>query len=203
MAQQVQELIDKIKEEGIQAAEQQAVEIKKQATNDAERIIKEASNKADQLIVNAKEEVKKLQESTHMALKQAARDTILSLRKEIEAVLAKIVKTEVSSALNAELVGNLLEAAVKTALDNKVIEGDLHIGVNEKDLSKIKSGFLSKLQKQVKTKIHVAAAGDIGQGFTISFDGGKSNFDFTDQNLAEYLGTFLNSQIALLIKEAV
>ena len=69
MSQQVQELIDKIKQDGIQQADQKAKEIEGQAQAKAQQIINEAENKAEQLIASAKEEIKKMEESTQI-LKQ-------------------------------------------------------------------------------------------------------------------------------------
>lgn len=201
MSQHVQELIDKIKNEGVQAADQKAKEIEDQANKKAEEILANANREAEQIIVNAKEEVKKMQESTHMALRQSSRDTLLSLRKEIENTLHKIINNEVSDALTSDTLAEIIAAVAKGQSDGKSSD-DIIVSLNNKDQEKLKSGFMSKLQKQVKQSIKIQSSDDIGKGFTISFDSGKSSFDFTDESLAEYLGTFLNAQVADLVGEA-
>lgn len=198
MSQQVQELIDKIKSEGIQTAEQKAKEIEASTKAKADQIIAGAEAKAQQLIVDAKEEIKKMQESTQMALKQGSRDTILSLRKEVENILHQVIAQEVSAALSAEALANILTVVVKDYLGSK--DGDVQISLNDKDAKALKDGFLAKLQKQIKGEIKLQASGDVGRGFTISFDKGKSSFDFTDESLAQYLSNFLNAEIAALLK---
>lgn len=202
MSQQVQELIDKIKSEGVQAAEQKAKEVEDQATSKAGQIVEEAHQKAERLIVEAKEEVKKIQESTHMALKQASRDTLLSLRKEINQVLQNIIAEEMKGTLSADTLITVIESVAKSAASEKSKE-DIIVSVNSKDVSKLKDGFASKLQKQVKQPIKLQSSEDVGKGFTISFDNGKSIFDFTDESLAQYLGVFLNDQTASLVKDSV
>jgi len=202
MSQQVQELIDKIKQDGIQQADQKAKEIEGQAQAKAQQIINEAENKAEQLIASAKEEIKKMEESTHMALRQASRDTILSLRKEIEAILTKIAKTETGEALTAESLAKLIEIVIKSSLEGIKEKGNIEVSLNAKDVQKLKSGFLSKLQKQIKNPIKLQTSEDIGSGFTISFDEGKSSFDFTDQSLADYLSTYLNEQVSELVQQS-
>ena len=59
------------------------------------------------------------------------------------------------------------------------------------------------LKKKVKEPIVFKTSDEISKGFTISFDGGKSSFDFTDESLAQYLGRFLNSQVAQLVKDSL
>ena len=45
-------------------------------------------------------------------------------------------------------------------------------------------------------------AEDILGGFTISFDSGKSQFDFTDQALAEYIGQYLKPKLEEILQAA-
>ena len=89
MAEQVQELIDKIKSEGIQAADQKAQEIQSHAQKEAQRIVENAKQEAQCYLRDAKEEIKKMQESTQMALRQASRDTLLALKKEIRLAVSR------------------------------------------------------------------------------------------------------------------
>ena len=101
MSQQVQELIEKIKTEGVQAANQKAKEIEGNAKTVAQKVASDAQVQAQRIIADANAQAKKIQESTQMALKQAARDTLLALRKEIETVLRKIISKQVSDSLSS------------------------------------------------------------------------------------------------------
>jgi vacuolar-type H+-ATPase subunit E/Vma4 len=203
MSQQIQELINKIKSEGVEAAEHKGREIVDQARQQAQSIEAEARKKAEQSLAQAQEEVKRLQKSTHMALKQASRDTVLSLRKEIERMLAQIVKKELKDALDPEQMVKIVETAVKSAVDAGTVEGEVVIDLNEKDLAKLQGALLSRLQKQLKKGIRLQSSGDVAGGFTISFDDGRSSFDFSDESLANYLTAYLNAQTASLVKESV
>jgi len=203
MSQQVQELIDKIKSEGVQAAEDKAKEVEAQAEAKSQEIIAKAQQQAEQILANAKQEVKKMQEATQMALQQASRDTLLSLRKEIEQNLQKIITAEVSSALTSERLAQILENLIQGFFKEKSDNENIFVNLNSEDLKQLNDGFISKLQTQLKTAIKLQASDDIGNGFSISFDAGKSAFDFTDVSLAEHLGVYLNEQVAALVKESV
>lgn len=201
MAQQVQELIDKIKSEGVQAAESKANEIQEQAQAKAKQIVDEAQKRSERLIVEAREEIKKMQESTHMALKQASRDTLLSLRKEIEHMLTKIISQQVGDSLSADTMAKIIESIAKSSSDKNSNE-NIVVTVGDADLKQLKDGLMSKLQKEVKQSIVVQTSGDVGKGFLISFDSGKSSFDFTEESLAKFLSSFVNEQMSQLIQES-
>lgn len=195
---QIQELIEKIKSEGIAAADQKAKQIEDDAQKKAAQIVDKAQKDAAQLLSHAKEETKKLQESTEMALKQAARDTILSLKKEIQNVLNKIVIKQTSDSLTPEALVELLVAAAKSSGE----KGDVTVTLNSKDAESLESGFLSKLQKEIKGTLKLQASDDVSRGLLISFDNGKSSFDLTDQSLAKYIGSYLNSSLAELVEKS-
>ncbi len=198
MSQQVQELINKIKKEGTEAAESEASTIKERAQADADKIISEANARAEQIVNDANAQAEKAKESGQMALKQASRDVLLSLRKEIDALLQKIIAEEVKESLSAEnlanIIGNVAEASQKS--DNVVAT------LSAKDRKALEDGFIAKLQKKIKGSITFESSGDVAGGFTISFDGGKSCFEYTDKALAEYLSSHLNEQLTQILKEA-
>ncbi|MCA9405393.1 MAG: hypothetical protein KC684_02565 [Candidatus Omnitrophica bacterium] len=198
MSGQVQELIDKIKNEGVQSAEQQAAEIKKNAETEAEQIKVKAREEADRILLDAKNEAKKTRESAEVALKQASRDTLLSLKKSIQGFLHEIIAKEVKDSLTSEQVGTILVQIVDNIATGK--DQSIEIVLSDADKNKLKDGALAKLQKKLKDGFTIKSSGQITKGFAISFDGGKSSFEFTEESLAEYISTFLNDQLASLIK---
>ena len=203
MSYQVQELIDKIKTDGVEAASAEAKEIKQTAKNEAKRIIEEAELKARQMIADADQETKKMRESAEISLKQSSRDMLLSLRKKIETILNRIIHEEVSGSLKSEQLAELIGLVIEKALDQKEEFDAVQVALSKNDLEHIEKGFVAKLQRKLKEPIEFKASDDIGGGFTISFDGGKSSFDFSDESLAQYLSRFLNSQVAKIVKESV
>ncbi len=197
MSQQVQELIDKIKNEGVQAADQKAQEIEAQAQASAKKIMADAEAQAKQIVAGAETKAQKTKESTEMALKQSARDTLLALRKEIEGVLQKIVAKETKTALSPEQLAEILKEVIKASASDSAVE----VTLSASDSKKIKEGFMAKLQKGIKEPIAFKSSDGITSGFTISFDEGKSCFDFSDASLTAYLGSYLNEQVASLLSE--
>jgi V/A-type H+-transporting ATPase subunit E len=202
MSQQVQELINKIKAEGLQAAQDKATQLERDAQKKAEGIIAEAQKKADQIVASARDEAKKLHESTQASLKQSSRDVLISVRKEIEALLKRILAKQVSDTLTAEHLTHVITDVVQKTVEHHALGRGIQIALNPNDLKKLKDGALAKLQHKIKEGITFHAAQDISKGLTISFDGGKSSFDFSENSLADYLSTHLSPEIAALMQSA-
>lgn len=203
MSQQLQDLIDKIKKEGIEEAQDLSRGIEEQAHKKAEEIIAQAKRQAQKIIDDAQIERQKLLDVTHMALKQAARDTILNLRKDINGTLRKIISGDVNQSMAPEYLAGIISEAISSYLKNVSTQQNIDIVVSPQDLTKLKDGFLSKLKDQLKHSITLKSQDNIRAGFMISFDKGKSAFDFTDESLVEYLSGCLNSKIAEILKEVI
>lgn len=201
MTQQVQELINKIKTEAIDAAQKKAEEIEAQAKTKAHEIIAKAQEETNKLKADAEAQIAKSKEAAEKALKQAARDTLLDLRSEIEKILKKIVFQSVGEALTPEELARLLGILVEKSLEKSSGNSGIQAVLSPSDLEKVKKGFLAKLQGRLKEGIRLEPSADISKGFLISFDGGKSAFDFTDVSLAEYIASYLNPEVAALIKD--
>lgn len=200
MSQQVQELIDKIKNEGLQAADQKARELEDQAKRNAQGILTEANKRAQELLLDAEEEIQKKQEASRTALQQASRDTLLSLKKEVQKLLRKVVTAQVADALTPQKLSDIIAEIAHKTVDGKSADAGIEVVLSPKDLKELRDGLLARLQKQFKGPVHFQASEDVGKGFTVSFDQGRSSFDFSQEALAEYLSVYLNEELAALLK---
>jgi len=203
MSQQIQELINKIKSDGINEAEKKAQEIESDSRKRAEGIIKDAEKKAADIVVKAEQKGKIIEGSTKIALRQASRDMLLSLREEIGKVLMKIISSDVNVAFSAENLSALILESVKGYLKLNKDVSDITVTVSDKDLKKLKDGYITKLKSGIKDDITFRSSDSIDTGFTISFDDGRSYFDFSDASVIEYLGRYVNAEVAEILKESI
>ena len=201
MSQQVQDLINKIKSEGIDAADKKAKEIVIEAQGQAKNIITQAQEDAARLINDAEAEINKKKLASEKAIKQAARDTLLDLRKEIERVLNKIVLNKVAQSLTPEQLSQTVGRLIEKSFDLRTGQvQDIRVSLSPEDLNHLHDSFVAGLQERFKGGVEFQSNQGVSKGFTISFDGGKSSFEFTDASLTDYLSAFLNPEIAALIK---
>jgi len=198
MAEDLKGLIDKIQQEGVKAAEDKAAQIESQARRAAEEIVEKARIEAKRLLEQAENQAAQTQKNTEALLKQAGRDMLLSLRKEIEQALNKIITLELRRALEPQELAKIISHMIKEyAGKNKE---EIILSLKKADLEIVEKHFLGKLKEEAKKGIVLKSAEDINGGFVISFDAGKSYFDFTDQALAEYIGTSLKPQLSRILE---
>lgn len=198
MAEELKDLIDKINKEGIKAAQAKAKTIEDEAAQRAESIIERAGEEALEIVSEAKNKNARLEESTKASLRQAARDLILNLRKEINAMLDKIVSSHVHRVLRSEEMAHLIASMIKDSASKR--EGRVIVAVKKEDLEKLEKSLLSELKDEAKKSVVLKAADDIRGGFRISYDESRSWFDFTDSAIAEYIGSYLKPRLADIFK---
>ncbi len=198
MADQIKELIEKINQEGVQAAEAKARQIEQEARAKAESILQKAESQAKKMIEEARDRIESLEVSSRTALQQAGRDLLLSLKQDILAMLERLMGAEVSAALTPEAL-----AAIITVLTKEYGRGQdagVMVYLNERDKRVLEEAFLNKLKDELKNGIELRAQDDVQSGFIISFDSGRSHFDFTGQSLAQYLGAQVKPRLAEIFK---
>ncbi len=196
MTQEIKDLIAKINEEGVKSAEAKAKEIEDLARRQADEIIKKAKAEAEKLITQTKDEIVRMQDNSQALLKQAGRDLILSLKTEINAVLERLITSGIRQALTTEELMKILTALIK----NYSGKENIVIALNAEDARKLEKGFLDGLREEVKKEIVLRSSEDIRAGFIISYDNGKSSFDFSDKGLAEYIGSCLKPRLKEILQ---
>lgn len=201
MTQHVQELIDKIKREGIEAAEKEAKALQAEAHENAREIVARAKHEASELIREAEARISTMKQASENAVRQAARDVILNVRQHIESIVQALVLKSVGEALTAERLYAIISRVIEKAFEAGAPEADIKIMLSPSDVEQLKKGFLGKLKERFKQGIEFQSSDDISKGFTISFDGGKSAIDFTDASLTDYVSAYLNPEIAALLKD--
>jgi len=201
MSEKLNQLLEKINREGVDQAQQKAKAIEEEARRQSVRLIEEASRKANAIIENANAEVQKFKENAETSLKQAARDMLLSLKNEIRKTLEKIIHAKIASTLSSDDMSVILRKAIDQFLERKGRPGDVMVLLKEEDLEKLKSGFIGKLKENLEDGIFFKPYSKINAGFAISFDKGKSFFDFTDEGLREVLRANLNPALSQILAE--
>ncbi len=198
MAEELKNLIEKIQEEGVKAAEEKAMAIKNEARHTAQAVIEKARQEARAIIADAKEKAAREEGVGRLSLKQAGRDTIIALRKEIAAALDKVVASSVKEALGPLELVKILSMLI--AEQGQKRQEGIIISLSKEDAQKIEKGFLGSLTQELKKGITLKVSEDIQAGFLISFDDGLSHFDFTDKALADYLGSYVKPKLAEMLK---
>jgi vacuolar-type H+-ATPase subunit E/Vma4 len=123
----------------------------------------------------------------------------LSLRKEIEEMLERLIQAKVAHALTPSEMDKLLHELIKKFAGSG--KEEIVAWFKKEDGEKMEKEFLAGLKEETRRGIILKSSQDISAGFIISFDAGRSHFDFTDKALAAYLGTLLRPQLREILEE--
>lgn len=88
---QLDDLINKIKKDGVESASAEAAKVKADAEAEAKRIVEAARKEADSIVANAKADAERSEKAGNAALEQASRNLVLAFKGEIQNLLDVIV----------------------------------------------------------------------------------------------------------------
>ncbi|MEA2078107.1 MAG: hypothetical protein U9O95_08835 [Candidatus Marinimicrobia bacterium] len=189
-------LIEKIKADGVDAANKQAEKIAAAAKKEADDIVKKAKDKADQYQKNAESEAVNYRKNAEIAIQQAARDTVLVLKEKITAILEQALLTDIDKTMDKDFLKDLI---VKVA-EVWAKDGDVEVLVNGVDVNALTAQLKSALAANVKNTVEVKLDKKITHGFRIGKKGDNLFYDFTDESILEALRVFLNPKLAEILK---
>ncbi|HDQ13828.1 MAG TPA: V-type ATP synthase subunit E [Sediminispirochaeta sp.] len=196
---QLKELIDRIKSEGIQNAEQESEKIIKEAQEKAKKIVSDAEQEADRLKKEAEEEVRRMEYTGRESLKQAGRDLLLSLEKRLQSVFDSVIYTATAE----QMKGDTLRTFIQKLLDNWDEDvSQVELLLPEKELEQLDKGLRDKLSAQLAQGMEIKPLSGVEAGFQLAYKDGSAYYNFSAEGIAEILSAFLNPKLAEILKEA-
>jgi V/A-type H+/Na+-transporting ATPase subunit E len=197
---QLQELIDKIKSDGVASAEKEAAEINQQAKQKADEIVGEAEKKAAEKLQETEREVEQMVRTGKDALTQAGRDLILTLQARITTLFDELIRDEAALAFS----GNALEEIIPKLLSSWTSEDSESIDVvlSEADLKSVEAGLKAKLKDRLNEGMEIKSSAGIDGGFRISVKDGSAYYNFTPGEIAGALGEYLNPRLNEMLQQA-
>ena len=191
MQNKLQELTDKLYNEGLSKGKQEGEEILAKAKVQADEIVAKAKAEAAAIVAAANKEAEDLKTKVQGDLKMAAAQSIAATKKDIESlVVAKMTEADVKTALrSAEFVKEVILAVAKGF--NTEDAADLEVILPE-SLKKDLEGFVSKeLAAVLKGGVEASFSKKIAGGFTIGPKDGGYFISFTDETFNALISEYL------------
>ena len=198
---QLQELIDQIKKDGVEAAETEAESILNSAKAEADKIIADAQTEANKILINAKNENGRIVKSSEDAIRQAGRNLLISFResvsRELKAIIGENVTATYSSENLTQLILNIVErwASLPDAEDITVI-------LNSDELKSLEDNLISCLKNKMLKGVTLKANDNFDGGFRIAVNNGSAYYDYSAEAVTDMLSNYLSPKVAELLKEA-
>ena len=198
---QLQELIDKIKKDGVTAAEKESAKIIADANKKAEAIIKDAEEKAEQIKKDAKAETTRMQKASDEAIVQAGRNMLLSFKDSLVQELDGLIQAETVKALSKDALAKLVPETVKAWAKN-ANASELSVLLSEKDLKALEGSLTSALKAEIKKGLEIKPDKTLTAGFRIGVKNGAAFYDYSAESLAQMFAAYLNPKVAGLMQIA-
>jgi V/A-type H+-transporting ATPase subunit E len=198
---QLQELIDKIKKDGVASAESSAQKIIEEAEKKAASIVKEAEAKADGIIKAAKSETERMEKASEDAITQAGRNLIISFRDGINRELSALVSAETAKVYDKDLLKKLIPETVKAWAANPDTN-ELSVLLPSKELKALETGLRTALKSQISKGLEIKGDSSLSSGFRIGTKNGSAFYDFSADEVAGLFSAYLNPKTTELMKNA-
>ncbi|MDR2535477.1 MAG: V-type ATP synthase subunit E [Treponema sp.] len=197
---QLQELIDKIKKDGIESASDEALRVKSQAEGEAKRIVEAAQREAEAVIAKGKADAERSEKASIAAVEQASRNLVLAFKGEIQSLLDKIIARELGASYSEDTLKTILPGLI-SAWTSKGSDG-LTVLLAEGELKKLQAYFDEKLAAELKGGLELKSDRSLSAGFRIGNKDGSAYYDFSAEAVAELLSAYLNPRLAEILKTA-
>ena len=198
---QLQELIDQIKKDGVDAAEAEATSIVDCAKAEAEKIIADAKAQAEKILADAKAENERMVKSSDDAIRQSGRNLLISFRESVTKELNAIVGDAVNAVYSADSFTKLVADVVEGWAKNPDAE-DITVILNTEDVNALEEAALASLKDKISKGITLKANDNFDGGFRISVNNGAAYYDYSAEAVVDMMSNYLSPKVTKLLKEA-
>ncbi|WP_428354622.1 hypothetical protein [Methyloprofundus sp.] len=216
----VEDLIQRLRDQGVEAGQEKAESIVLDAQKRAEWIVEEAELEAQQLINEAKSKSDALRIAGEDALKLATRDALLKLRDTLLGSFSKEVQRVVGQKMDQEafLERLILQLAGKVReqldLDDKenvsIFLPNSPVGVEElkNNPEELKLGTLTHFTAalaadMLRKGVSIKVSDDVSAGLSVRLEDDDMVVDFTDETLSVLLLEHLQPRFRTLLQGIV
>lgn len=193
MQDKLQELTDKLYNEGLAKGKQEGEEILAGARRDAEKIIAEAKAEAEAIRAAAQREAEDMKTKVTGDLRMAALQSINATRQDIERlVIGKLSDSETRSALtSADFVKTVIETVARSFNPAGQEPVDIALVLPESMRKELEPFVGKELTKILSAGVSAEFSKKISGGFTIGPKDGGYFISFTDETFRELISEYL------------
>lgn len=207
MTAELQNLLERIHQEGIEKTKTEAEQILRNAHDERRRIVAAAKDEAAALLAKAEQDSAAFEQRARQALHQAARDTVISVGEAVQTTLAALVRERVQTALTPEalahMLGQMVSAYSQAAVSHGTAATRMDVLVSPAQKEEITSFFLASMSEALRAGVVIRGDDSVISGFRVSLSNGQVEHDFSGEAIAESMSQMLRPPITGIIKDAV
>lgn len=206
----VQELIDRLQQQGVEQGEQLAAETIAEANKQATALLQEAQQKADTILREARDEAEKIQKSGEDAIRLAGRDTILKLTEDLRENFVRKLQHLIDGNLKDTtfLRELILEIAHKAIPENGGGQVDVEVfhqrqaQTNHLEDEQALRDFVKQLGTEtLQEGLTVSLSDHDSPGVRVQFGDGQLEVDLTTETITRLLMSILSPRFRAIVNE--
>jgi len=187
----LENLIEKLRQEGVEEARKESGRIQKEAKKKADNIVKDAEKKAEEIVAAAEKKAESFKSNSEIVVAQAVRDGVLLFKNKINSLFDSVFSQSVSDAMDAVFLKEMILKLVEAWGADK----EFDVAVAKKDQKELEKVLFTGLGKKLKESVTISPDPDIEAGFRISKKGDELYYDFSDESIGDVLRKFLTPKI--------
>ena len=193
MQNKLQELTDKLYNEGLSKGKQEGEAIVKEATSQADRILNDAKAEAARILAEAQKQAGELQAKVSGDLKLAASQSIAATKQDIEHLLVgKVADAGITGALTSgDFVKQVIMTVAKAFNPDNAEPADLSVILPETMKKELEPFLRKELAGILNGKVEASFSKKVSGGFTIGPKDGGWFVSFTDETFRELISSYL------------
>ncbi|MBR0322293.1 MAG: hypothetical protein IIX08_07890 [Bacteroidales bacterium] len=191
MQNKLQELTDKLYNEGLSKGKQEGEEILAKAKAQAEEIVAKAQAEAAQILAAAQKQAEEVKTKTASDVKMAASQSIAATRKDIETlIVGKMTDEAVKKALSTP---DFIKEIIKAVAEKFTTDGPVELAlILPESLKKDLEPFVTKeLATILNTGVEASFSKKVSGGFKIGPKEGSYFISFTEETFNQLISEYL------------
>jgi len=193
MENKLQELTQKLYNEGVEKANEEADKIIKEAKAEADKIKKNAEKEAKGIIEEAEQKSEETRKNVHAELELASKQTVRKVKQQItDLITSKVIDEPVKKAFDDEkFVKEIIETMIKNWDPQKKESVDLSVLLPEKMEKEFEKYFKAKTGKELNAKLELSFSDAVKGGFKIGPDDNSYKISFTEEDFINFFKSYL------------
>ena len=203
MESKLQELTNKLYNEGVEKANEEAERIKSEAQKEADQIKNNARQEADQIIQKAKQESEDMKKNVRSEVDLAAKQTLREVQKQITGMITtSVIKKPVQNAMeDTEFVKKIIESIIKNWSPQSQEPVNISVTLPEKMQKELQDYLENKAAKELNAGIEVDVSDRMKGGFSIGPADGSYKISFSEEDFENFFKGYLRPRTVEMLFE--
>jgi len=203
MQSKLQELTEKIYQEGVEKGNAEAESIISNAKKEADSIVADAKKQAENLLKEAKKKSDETKLNGEAELKLSSKQALNALKQQVtDLINGTIVNASVSAAFDDKsFVQKMIETTIKNWNPGTKENPDITVLVPANDEKKLVEYFTKSAKKLLDKGLEIKTDETLKSGFRISPRDGSYKIGFTEDDFTNFFKQYLRPRLVGLLFE--